>query len=94
MAWAEDNERERIRRYFSERTEPLDAGGNPFPMIEATTQSAMSRIAMMLREGIGPALEAGRSLEAALREEGYSQANAEQIATEYIVVCISHFRKG
>lgn len=93
MGWAEDNERERLRRLAQNRLnepEPAEA----FPTLEHTTQTAMGRIAMMMREGIGPALEAGRSLEAALREEGYSQANAEQIATEYIVVCISHFRKG
>jgi hypothetical protein len=95
MAWGdEEHERERVRRYFEERNKPEDQNGNPFPMIEATTSSAMSRIAMMVREGLGPALEAGSTLEAELRKSGYTQANAENIATEYIVVCISHFKKG
>jgi hypothetical protein len=97
MGWAEDNERERIRRMVQSR---LDEPGQraveaePFPMLSHTTQSAMSQIAMMMREAIEPAVASGRSLETALREEGYAQANAEQIATEYIVVCISHFKKG
>lgn len=95
MAWCdEDDEREKVRRYFAERNKPEDQNGNPFPMIEMTTSSAMSRIAMMVREGLGPALEAGAALEAELRTAGYSQANAEHIATEYIVVCISHFKKS
>lgn len=101
MGWAEDREleRERLRRLVQSRLEEPyqsapDPDPEPFPSLEQTTETAMGRIAMMLRDGIGPALEAGRSLEAALREQGYTQANAEQIATEYIVVCISHFKKG
>jgi hypothetical protein len=99
MGWAEDNERERMRRmarefYDRNNTNRPDVEEHPFPAIEQTTQTAMSEIAMRLREAIGPALEAGRSLEAALIESGYTGANAENIATEYIVVCVSHFRKG
>lgn len=94
MGWAEDNERERIRRMFAARPEMGDPEEEPFPRLEHTTQTAMGRIAMLMRDGIGPALEAGRALETSLREEGFSQLNAENIATEYIVVCISHFRKG
>jgi len=97
MGWAEDNERERMRRMVQSRLEePYQSAVNsePFPMLAHTTQTAMSQIAMMMREAIEPAVAAGRSLETALREEGYSQAHAEQIATEYIVVCVSHFRKG
>jgi hypothetical protein len=92
MGWAEDNERERLRRLVQSRLE--EPHSEPFPMLTHTTQTVMSEIAMRLREAIGPALEAGSHLETALREAGYSQANAEQIATEYIVVCISHFKKG
>lgn len=98
MGWAEDNERERLKRLVQERLErPLTSAPEPvepFPMIQHTTMSAMSHIAMMMREAIGPAIESGKALEASLREQGYGQANAERIATEYIVVCISHFRKG